>query len=497
MKTVTLHRLSVALLILCAVFFGFVLASFFPVLNAGKAVNSLPTHGTAGPHWREGVENLPELSFTEISERWSEAIVNIEARSAESETQKEGLRLFSNDTSPKGGTGIIIDSAGHVLTNWHVVEDSNKITIRLMDDTLHNASVIGADKETDLALLKMDTRRTFRPAILGNSDDVKPGEWVVAIGNPSGFRHTLTVGVVSAIGRNFTGNSALANFIQTDAAINPGNSGGPLMNTRGEVIGINTLILEQRQNLGFSIPINLAKMVISQLKESGRVARGYMGLTPGAVTPEIAQVMSLPSAEGAIVQTVQSQINGVETPAARAGFQVGDIITRFNGTHIDNVDQIYMLAAYTPPGEEVEVEILRAGQRDTLRLTLMTRPSSFTTPLTIPLQVRPSGGYPLGLKTETAGEDLLDLISNTNGTRITEGVKVVEVEVAGLAFNYNIRAGMVITTVNGNSVGTHEEFSSQVRDARAKGLPIVLYVARGAGVPGLSGSGNFISFPAE
>jgi serine protease Do len=496
MKSTTIHKYSVGMLIISSVFFGFVLSSFFQFTGSTQAENQI-IYGIAGPHWVEASEQMPELSFKEIGQMWSDVVVNIEAQSADKSLLNEGNLSFDGNV-PKSGTGVIIDPQGHVLTNWHVIEDSNKIVVRLIDDSLYNATIIGADKETDLALLRIDSNRTFRAAILGDSDSVSPGEWVMAIGNPSVLRHTITVGVVSAIGRNFLGNSALSNYIQTDAAINPGNSGGPLMNTRGEVIGINTLILEERQNLGFAIPINLAKLVITQLKENGKVDRGYMGLTPGPVSEEIAQVMNLPSAEGAIVETVQTQIgnSGQQTPAARAGFKVGDVITRFDNRKISSVEQIYMFAAYSPPGKEISVEIYRNGKPQTLQLKLAERPS-YRTPLTIPLPVKASGQYPLGLNTEPAETALLSNISLSNGIELERGLRIKQVEVASSAFNYGIRAGAIIASVNGVAVGTPEEFSTAVQTARAQGLPVVIYVAGQQGLPGLGRAGAFISFPAE
>lgn len=494
MNGITLHRLSIGLLVISSVFLGFVFASLFTASPTSFAT-VMGRYPLDGPNLTESRGDLPPLSFRQISELTSASVVNIEAYATN--TNARGLQRLQDgeENNPKGGSGIILDSAGYVLTNWHVVEDTNKITVRLLDDTRIRAEVVGVDRTTDLALLKVDTHRSLPSAVLGNSDDVRPGEWVVAIGNPSGLSHTVTVGVVSAIGRSFFGNSALSSYIQTDAAINPGNSGGPLMNIRGEVIGVNTLILSDRQNLGFSVPINLAKLVVAQLREKGRVERGYMGLTPGAVTEEIQKVFGLPDRRGAIVENIQ-QTGGDNqpTPAVRAGFRIGDLITRFNGTEIENVDQLYLLAAYTAPGTRVPVEIRRDGRTSTLQVTVSQRPDLpiLDRGFSLPEPLRPSGKSPLGIETENATGEQLRRVRVFSGGEITEGVVVKNVEVASVVYDLQLRPRDIITSVNRVPVRTPQQFAEAISAARRNDKPVLLYVVT---LSDRGDNGRYVSVP--
>jgi serine protease Do len=489
MKASSLHRLSIGLLIITSIFFGFVLSSLFGRQQSSQATVDI-RYPLSGPVLYETNGRQPLQDVTEISELMSAVVVNIEAVSAETTPDNE-VRLSQNE-APRGGSGIILDENGYILTNWHVIENSNKITVRLIDNTSYRAEILGADSLTDLALIKIEPLRKLQFAALGDSESVRSGEWVMAIGNPSGLSHTVTVGVVSAIGRNFRGNAAFDNYIQTDAAINPGNSGGPLLNMRGEVIGINTLILQQRQNLGFSIPINLAKMVIAQLKENGRVERGYMGLTPGNITGEMKEIMNLPDTSGAIVNSIQREVpeSNELSPAVRAGFKTGDVIRRFDGEFIDDVDELYLRAAYTPPGKQLDVDILRDGQPMTLSITLTKRP--FASELTIPASLKPSGKYPLGMKVKSASRGDLRRIADFSNDQISTGVIVEEIEISSQAFDRGIRNGSVITSVNGQPVSNSEEYTQVIRAAEQSGKPVLLYVVT-FGVNATAGT--YISLP--
>lgn len=470
----SLHRIAIGLLIASSIFFGFVLSSFFHTSLPGLAEDT--RYPLDGPVLTESPGNLPTRDFTEISDEMGAVVVNIEAVKVNDESLNKN-EIGSDEETPKGGSGIILDSTGYILTNWHVVERTNNILVRLIDNSTYTATVVGADDMTDLALLKISPRQPLKSAILGDSDKVKTGEWVLAIGNPSGLSHSVTVGVVSAIKRDFGMNSALRSFIQTDAAINPGNSGGPLMNTRGEVIGVNTLILEQRQNLGFAVPINLAKMVIIQLKEKGKVERGYIGLTPADVTEEMRQVMNLGDASGAIVQTVQQRVGPTQlSPAAQAGFKIGDIITSFDGQNIKDTHDLYAIAAYTPPGKEVDVNIIREGKQQNLKVTLARRESFFNRELVLPKPIPMKKDNSLGINVQGINTRNRQLIEDFSGNSIESGVRVTKISINSPAYNYGLRTGQIISRVNGEPVGSATEFESIISEATSRGNPLILYV---------------------
>ncbi len=254
------------------------------------------------------------------------------------------------------GSGFIIDPEGIIVTNHHVVDGAEKIVVRLSDGKDFDAKVLGSDEKTDIAILKIDGVRGLTPAMLGDSDRLEVGEWVMAIGNPFGLDSTVTTGIVSAKGRHI-GAGPYDSFIQTDASINPGNSGGPLVNLRGEVIGINTAIFSQSGGnigIGFAIPSNLARDLIPQLRDKGRVVRGYLGVTIQKVTDDIAATMGLQDARGALVAEVAAG-----GPAERSGIRTGDIIVQFNGNDIKDSADLPLEVARVAPGESVQVKILR------------------------------------------------------------------------------------------------------------------------------------------
>jgi serine protease Do len=255
------------------------------------------------------------------------------------------------------GSGFIINRGGYIVTNNHVVENATDIKVALADAGEFDATVIGRDPKTDVALIKIDTKQDLPVAALGSSDKLRVGEWVMAIGNPFGLGHTVTVGIASAKDR-IIGAGPYDDFIQTDASINPGNSGGPLFNLRGEVVGINTAIVATGQGIGFAIPINLAKTVLTQLHEKGRVTRGWLGVQVQRVTPELARAFGLDRPRGALVAEVLSN-----SPAERAGLQPGDVIIEFKGQPIDSMHELPWLVANTQPGTQVDVKLIRRQQQ--------------------------------------------------------------------------------------------------------------------------------------
>jgi serine protease Do len=254
------------------------------------------------------------------------------------------------------GSGFIIDADGYILTNNHVVEDADEIKVILKDHKEYEAKVIGRDSKTDIALIKIKSWKGLQMIKLGDSDELRVGDWVMAIGNPFGLENTVTAGIVSAKGR-VIGAGPYDNFIQTDASINPGNSGGPLINLKGEVVGINTAIFAGGQGIGFAIPINTAKELISQLKDKGKVTRGWLGVMIQKVTPDLAKAFNLKEESGALVGDVTAG-----SPAEKAGIKPGDIIIEFEGKTIKEMNELPRLVAAVPVGKTVEVKVLREGK---------------------------------------------------------------------------------------------------------------------------------------
>jgi serine protease Do len=267
------------------------------------------------------------------------------------------------------GSGVIFKADGYILTNYHVVDGADQVLVTLSNAQEYQAHFIGRDPKTDLAVLRIQAPEALPVAPLGDSDAVQVGDWVVAIGNPFGLDHTVTAGIVSAKGR-VIGAGPYDDFMQTDASINPGNSGGPLLNMRGEVVGINTAIVPNGQGIGFAIPINTVKPLIPQLVSAGKVTRGYLGLNMQTLTPALTQTLKLPESRGALVSEV---IPG--GPAAKAGLQRGDVLVTFDGKQVESAHALATLVAATPVGKNVSVMILRDGSKQTVPLTVGHMPS--------------------------------------------------------------------------------------------------------------------------
>jgi serine protease Do len=265
---------------------------------------------------------------------------------------------------PSLGTGFVISEEGLIVTNHHVVEDVDEIEIVFSDGERSDAEVVGSDAKTDIALIRASAQREYVPLPLGDSDALLPGDWVIAVGNPFGLDHTVTAGIVSAKGRDI-GQGPYDDFIQTDAAINPGNSGGPLLNMAGEVIGIASAINPQANTIGFAVPINLAKEILPQLEEHGRVVRGWLGVAVQPITPELAAALELESQRGAMVSQVTPG-----SPAAEAGLERGDVIVRFGAAEIEEMRDLPRAVAAAAPGTQVDVVVLREGRRETKAVTI-------------------------------------------------------------------------------------------------------------------------------
>jgi len=270
---------------------------------------------------------------------------------------------------PGLGSGVIFDQRGYVLTNFHVVRGADAVTVRLASKEEFRGRIVGADAKTDLAVIQFEPTVPLTVATLGDSDGLRVGEWAIAIGNPFGLDQTVTVGVVSATGRSEVGISTYENFIQTDASINPGNSGGPLVNLRAEVIGINTAIVAAGQGIGFAIPANMAKRIMSQLVDRGKVTRGWLGVALQPLTAELADGLGLRNTRGAVVSRVYP-----DSPAATAGLLQSDVIVAFDGTPIEDYRHLQRLSADSEVGKTVTLDIVRRGERKSARVTVAEAP---------------------------------------------------------------------------------------------------------------------------
>jgi Do/DeqQ family serine protease len=269
------------------------------------------------------------------------------------------------------GSGVIFDKRGYVLTNFHVIKGADAVLLRLSSKQEYRGKVVGTDPKTDLAVVRFEPTSELAVAALGNSDVLKVGEWAIAIGNPFGLDQTVTVGVISATGRSDVGIATYENFIQTDASINPGNSGGPLVNLRGEVVGINTAIVAAGQGIGFAIPANMVKRVIGQLLDRGKVTRGWIGIAVQPLTLELAQALGLKEARGAVVSRIYP-----DGPAAGAGVKQNDVIVTFEGTPVEDYTHLQRLTADAEVGKSVTVEIQRRGEKKTVTLKIAEAPDA-------------------------------------------------------------------------------------------------------------------------
>lgn len=363
------------------------------------------------------------------------------------------------------GTGVVISADGIILTNHHVAGEADLITVKTQDGKSYKAERIGTDSKSDICVLRVKDAN-LKPAKLGDSDALKIGEWVVAAGNPFGLDNSITAGIVSAKGRSIMGGGQFEDFIQTDAAINPGNSGGPLVNLRGEVIGINTAIFSKNggyMGIGFAIPVKMAKNILDSIMSKGKVVRGWLGVSIQNLTEELSSSFSHDGTEGALVGQVQEK-----TPAAKAGLKQGDIITKFNGENIKNVNQLRNMVAATSPGTTVPVEVVRDGQKKSLQATIEELPATITEegePVTP--QISADVGMTL--------ENLTPEIARQLRTKRTEGAVVTGVLPGSVAQEAGIQPKDIIISVNGKSIKSVKEFNNLV-DSKAtkKGVRLVV-----------------------
>ena len=380
---------------------------------------------------------------------------------------EEFFRRFFPDPSPDQprslGSGFIISEDGYIVTNNHVIGEADKITVRLSDEEEYQATVIGSDQRTDLALIKIEPSSPLTAIPLGDSEALQVGDWVMAIGNPFGLEQTVTVGIVSATGR-VIGAGPYDDFIQTDASINPGNSGGPLLNLKGEVIGINSAIFSRgggNIGIGFAIPIGQAKSIIAQLRESGKVTRGWLGVMIQPVTKELADSFGLDEPKGALIAEVTEG-----GPAQQSGLERGDVITAFNGQTIHDSRDLPGLVANAPVGSEAQVKLLRGGQEQDISVKLGELPDQL------------ASRRPAQADQESWGMTVADLTPDIarrfqlDASR--EGVVVTAVEPGSPAASAGIQPGDLIEEVNRKAVTSVAEFSTAIADLNDEDTLLVL-----------------------
>jgi len=422
-------------------------------------------------------------TIADLAEQLAPTVVNIKVAKVE----KTGMQGFETPNGPFGeffdryfgqmperdiprrsegaGSGVVISEDGYVLTNNHVIDGATKVTVILADKEEYEAEIIGADPKTDLAVLKIEGKGNFHAAPLGDSEALRVGEMVVAIGNPFGLSHTVTSGIVSAKGR-VIGAGPYDDFIQTDASINPGNSGGPLFNKRGEVVGINTAINPSGQGIGFAVPINTAKPLLPQLINNGKVVRGYLGVTIQPVTKDLARALNLEETQGALVSDV---VPG--GPADEAGIESGDVILSFNGEEVNDSHELPLMVANTPVGDNARVVVERKGKEKILTVHVAELNSGSTGRMGTKSENKTRWGLQL--------QELTPQISQQLGFENTDGVLVSQVEPESPADYAGLRQGDVILKVNQVDVSSPNE----VVDAfgKNKGDMVLLTIKRDDG----------------
>lgn len=376
------------------------------------------------------------------------------------------------------GSGFIIHPSGLALTNNHVIEGASSIKIKIGGNDLkeYDAEVIGADENTDVALIKIKSDRKDWPVIpLGNSDALQVGDFAVAIGNPLGLELSVSMGIVSARGRRDihpSGKDGLFNFIQIDAPINPGNSGGPLLNLSGEVVGINTAISASGQGIAFAIPIDQVKQILPQLKDKGKATRSGMGVKIGNVSPELAKAIGLPHAYGALVQEVTPG-----SPAQKSGVMAGDVITEFDGKTIKDASSLRLLAGLGGIGKSVPLALYRNGETKLLTITLSELPKEGKAALPVPKKEDMLGLEDLGLSVVTLDESArkkLGLQKNLQGARVVQVDPQSAAGVAGFTIND------VIFKVNGRAIKDAKALSSLVKSTKQGELLMIYFRRQGA-----------------
>ena len=360
---------------------------------------------------------------------------------------------------PSLGTGFVISDDGLIITNNHVVDGVDKIEIVFADGSRSKGEVVGADPLTDIALIRATAKRTYTPLSLGDSSAMLPGDWVMAVGNPFGLDHTVTVGIVSATGRDI-GQGPYDDYIQTDAAINPGNSGGPLLNLAGQVIGINSAINPQANTIGFAVPINMAKAILPQLEKNGHVVRGWLGVAVQRITPDLADALDLSTQQGALIAQVTPG-----GPADKAGLERGDVIVRYDDVEIQRMRDLPRAVAKTAPGTEVPVEVIRKGEHVTKKVEI----KELTTGeehAEAPSAQSDQGSTAFGFDISDVPRALAQRLGLSQG----EGAMITRVSPGGPADSAGIRQGDVIVEVDRSHVTGGMDAETKLQKAGDKTL---------------------------
>ena len=466
---------------LMAFLVAFFIVSFVEVLRSSFFPSGAPEIPTAAAV--SSSEATPG-SFSDLAERVKPAVVNIST--TKTFKGRSGLgtpfgrspfsgrfgddffeRFFGDipqrDFKQRSlGSGFIISNDGYIFTNNHVVEQTDKILVKVSDGKEYEAKIIGTDAKTDIALIKIKPDNSLPFVEIGDSDSVRVGEWVIAIGNPFGLEQTVTAGIVSAKGR-VIGAGAYDNFIQTDASINPGNSGGPLFNMAGKVIGINTAIVAQGQGIGFAIPMNMAKSILSDLKTKGKVTRGWLGISVQDISEDIAKNLNHKNKNGALVSDVFK-----DDPADKAGIKVGDVIVEINGKAIKDTHELLLTIASLHVGEKVLIKGLRDGKEISFQVVVTERKDKPEIALT-----KKSGGY-FGIAAQEITKDL----AKQMGISSDAGVIVTDVEEGSPADDVGIQTQDIIVQVNKVKVSSMKKYTTEMNKAAEK-KSVILLVKRG------------------
>lgn len=467
-----------------AFLFGIVITTSIPTLaNRGEA--SPEQNITIPP-----MTDVDESPFAQIAEMVSPSVVNI---SAEKKVTRSVPGFEWRFDSPfddffrdffKGfpkyegkaqtlGSGFFISEDGYLITNYHVIKQASDIIVRMTNKKEYKGDeikIVGTDQRTDLALLKIETDEKFPHLGFGNSDNVRVGDWAIAFGNPFHLEGTVTVGVISAKGRTnipLVEGPDFQSFLQTDAAINPGNSGGPLVNIRGEVIGINTAITSPsggNVGIGFAIPANLAKTIVDELKKEGKVTRGYLGVYLQEITEDLKDALGLPSLDGILISDVIEN-----TPASKAGIKNGDVVLEFDGKKVTDMQTFRMQVASTPIGTSVKMKIFRDGKEKTLTVTM----GEFPEELSVAEGEREEKSE-LGLKVI----DVTDVQAQRFNLAAKRGVVVIDVDEDSPASDAGIRVGDVILTIGKREIGDIRDYRAVVSQLE-KGKSVIFHIQRG------------------
>jgi serine protease Do len=362
------------------------------------------------------------------------------------------------------GSGFIIDSTGLIITNNHVIQGATEIQVQVIEGSkkIYKAKVVGADKRTDIALIKINTEKALPFVILGDSDKVQKGEWVAAFGNPFGYGHSETKGIISSKDRPIDAENASYPFLQTDASINPGNSGGPLVNTSAEVIGVNSAIDARAQGIGFAIPINIVKRLLPQLKTSGRIIHGYLGVGVNSIDDKMVKQFKLKVDHGAIVLSVSPG-----SPAESAGLRPYDIVTSINGKDVEGARELTNIIAETPVGNTVSINLIRDGKNITTRTRVVERPDEIASGM-VKAESEENQGVPKGQSLSQLGMSVADLTPQlARELEIQDapkqGVVITGIRQGGLAEQSGLQVGDVIGDVNRHHVETVKKLLKEVR----------------------------------